>query len=390
MAAEAAIAHTMSPFVWAAAMKWELTPIEKLLRRKQRMYVLQAISMLVLHKKYFSKQSKRLRCQNEVAHGQTWFYGNVDVLARKLENQNVQSEDDEFFDKRFVVMEDIYILRRRALVESGECDENDLRIVDLIIHNMVHVMCIIPNGDVFIIHSRCNPSGSDATTENNCIARKLFETYAQLRHDYDVGIRTVYRPLKATLFLGDDRIAGMASYTEGYADAYIKYVTECGVRLKTLVTTDGPLGAEFCGFKIVRAWWDIHTYAPHYSLDRLFAGLFIPIDEDLNVSFSRFTAMSLLFYPHKETYRSLKPHIVAFCQMHPKNMHAQIALDFWVDEDFLKFMWTGKESKSIFSPRCTYNTYVFACELVEEAYCDSKCLQALERREELGRKLTRC
>lgn len=335
-----------------AVMKAELTPLVKYLKRKQRMFVIMAAPAVVLHKHYFSKQSKRLRDKLEIRHGMCVFWGGVHRLALTLEGGEVQSEDDEFWDKRFLFMRDVYNIRIRALQESGELKEDDEFFVHTLIENLCRPYILLPNGDMIMIDNRTNPSGADATTENNCIARKLVENYMRILHARGLSKADPRENLKGTHFYGDDRTANLKHYHPGFGKFYAENVSRCGVRLKTLVTTNGPVGSEFCGFKITRSHWDSSYYVPHYNLERLIAGLCIPIDKDVRITFIRFMAFALLYYPHKPEYTALRPIVIAFCQLHPQVEEAQLAIDFWSDEAYLRSMWDGREAVSgrLFNP----------------------------------------
>jgi hypothetical protein len=369
-AARKELTRTMTNIVWCTSMKKELTPIVKLEKRKQRMFMIMPVHAVVLHKKYFSKQSKRLRCRQEIAHGTTFFFGGVHQLAQSLEGQTVQSEDDEFWDKRFLIMEDIYKLRLRALQMSGE--EIILPEVECIIDSLRRPMLLLPDGNVIVPHDRLNPSGADATTENNCIGRKLYENYMRLLHAKSLDKPVPRAVLNATKFFGDDRIAGMGEHYPGYAKFYEENLIRTGVKIKSLVTTSGPIGAEFCGFKIGRAHWRDGFYAPLYSLDRLYAGLFIPSERDIDIGFSRLMAMSLLFFPHKEEFAKLQPIVMRYLQQFPREKLALVAFDFWSDPRFLAFMWDGLESGPFFARDEHFSAvqHVLAARsLAEEGYC---------------------
>jgi len=332
-------------------MKKELTPIEKLMKRKQRMYMIQPVHAVVLHKRYFSNQSKRLRGFHEIAHGFNIFYGGVDRLAKQLENSQVDSEDDEFWDKRDLIMSAVYQLRVRALESCYKLSDDERAEVKMLVSSLVTPILVLPNGDVVQICERTNPSGSDATTENNCICRKLIENYVRILHRESLGLfdHNHLKCVPGTKFVGDDRIAAMKNYEPGFSDYYRENVGRTGVRIKTLVSTNGPIGAEFIGFKFAKAHWG-SGYMPLFNLDRLIAGLFIPKDKDLSIGFTRLMSFSLLLYPHYEVFSKLRPIVVRYCQRFSHEPLADICAAWWSDEVFLKFMWTGQECQALFSP----------------------------------------
>jgi len=341
--------------------------MSKLIERKQRMFLIMPAHAVVIHKRYFSKQSKRLRNQLEIAHGITFFWGGVDKLARSLENQQVDSEDDKFWDKSYLVMEDVYKMRVRALKQSVPLTFAEQSEMEQVVSSMICSLVILPTGDVYQIAGRMNPSGADATTENNCIARKLIENYIRILHYESLSIRYGNLPsLSSTKYMGDDRVSGMKEFAPGYSEFYERFVGTTGVVLKTLVRTQGPIGAEFCGFTIAKKHWG-HGYMPLYKLDRLFSGLFVPKDTDLNIGFTRFMAFSLLLYPHIEWFEKLRPLIISYCQQFPTMPLAGIAISWWSDVKFLQFMWDGFESTSdsLFSERKVDAVISY---LVEEGY----------------------
>jgi len=308
------------------------------------------VEHLTAHKYFFSKQSKRLRKFREIAHGQTWFYGNVHRFAESLLGSQVDSEDDEFFDKNFFFMDDIYLLRTRALKMSVNLDDADLALLDLVVRNMREVLLVLPTGDIVKCVDCVNPSGADATTENNCIARLIAECYMQIRYYHQIGRApdpmSVTKPKLRTRYLGDDRIAGSVDYPEGYLDFYRDHIKETGILLKTLVRTDGPVGAEFAGFTIARSHWNDQYYVPHYKLDKLWVGLFVDREFDHNIILSRFMAFSLLMYPHYSEYLKLKPLVISYLQKFETTSELlEIAISFWADENYLRSAWTGYEGK---------------------------------------------
>lgn len=330
-------------------MKIEWVPIRKIMTNKQRLYVVQNKEMVCLHKHYFSKQSKQFRGYMEVAHGQTWFYGNVHKHAILLEDTIVQSEDDEFWDKRVSVMAEVYELRLRGIQHL--VGESDKPYVTEIIRNMVDVIILLPNGDL-VTCNRTNPSGADATTENNCIVRALFEAYIQVLYWETIphnpakpyaSDRAIREEKKGTKYLGDDRIASSRDYPEGYLDFYSTHIQQCGVKVKTLTTTSGPVGAEFAGYTI---HFDkrINMYVPHYKREKIFAGLFVTHDENINITCSRMMAFAFLCWPQEDLYYELKPLIIKYLQPHKHLDLAQAAIHFWLDYEYMKYAWTGLES----------------------------------------------
>jgi len=341
------VSRNYYPFVYFAKMKIELVPLLKLLKRKQRMFMIQCKEHVAAHKYFFSKQSKRLRKHREIAHGQTWFYGHVHRMALGLIGSPVDSEDDEFWDKSFRFMTDIYRLRRRALDMSVKLTESDALLCDLVIKNMINVILVLPSGDIVSIDC-CNPSGADATTENNCFARVMVEVMMQVMYykhiDRAPDPLAVVNFKKNTKYLGDDRIAAGKDYPDGYLDYYRDNVKMVGVQLKTLVRTDGPVGAEFAGFTIARSFWNKEYYVPHYKLDKIWVGLFVDREFDHDIILSRFMAFSLLMYPNYEEYSRIKPLAVSYLQKFETiSPLLETAISFWSDEDYLRRCWTGLE-----------------------------------------------
>lgn len=343
--------QSTTPIVWAATMKKELVPVVKVMSRKQRMFMIMPVHAVVLHKRYFSKQSKRLRNFAEIAHGYTFFWGGVDRVAEDLSGGSVDSEDDYFWDKRFLVMEDVYDLRCRALFMSANLSPYERREVALIVSSMVDSYVLLPTGDCVLVKGRMNPSGADATTENNCVGRKIIENYCRLKHLQSLG-EPLPRELpncRGVRYMGDDRVACMSEFPPGYSAFYRECVATCGVQIKTLVTTDGPEGAEFCGFVFRRKWWGAKGYMPVFNLDRLYGGLFIPNDDgDLSIGFTRMMSFSLLLFPHKGVFERLKPLVISFCQKFPELELARITIDWWSDPVFLARMWDGQEGSAPF------------------------------------------
>jgi hypothetical protein len=336
------------PCVFTGKMKSELVSLVKLMRRKQRMFMMPDKTHVALHKYFYSAQSKRLRKFKEIAHGLSWFYGAVHQYAEELnESPMVQSEDDEFWDKSFPWMEAIYKLRNRAQDESVELTPEDKQYRDQVVRGMREVILVLPTGDVVLIIDRLNPSGSDATTENNCIARCLVEAYMQVKY-YAIIEKPIpmYAPVKrGTKYLGDDRTAGSRDYPDGYLQYYESNVYEMGVRLKTILYTKGAEGAEFAGFKIARSHWNPNYYVPHYSTEKLWVGMFTSPDTDPDIIMSKFMAFSLLLYPRYEVFSLLRPHVVAYLQTFPESVLRDVTISFWHDEAYLRRAWTGHESE---------------------------------------------
>ena len=333
-------------------MKDEPVTLEKYLMRKQRMFMVMPVHAVVLHKHYFSKQSKRIRKFREIAHGKTFFYGEVTRLARQLEGSIVQSEDDIFFDKRFVFMKEIYQMRRRALRESVELTEQDELFIDILEHNLLKPIVLLPTGDIVRIRERTNPSGADATTENNCIARLLVENYMIIKYLSSLGPEAPRFKLftgdrTGTNYLGDDRIAGSKAYPEGYLDFYRDNISTTGILVKQLDVTNGPVGAEFAGFRIALSHWSKDVYVPKYRLDKIWFGCFVSRDRDLNITVSRLMAFAFLVYPHYTVFKQLKPIVLAYLQQTKADSHLrQIAMEFWHDESYIQRMWTGLEASA--------------------------------------------
>jgi hypothetical protein len=312
--------------------------------------LIQCKEHVVLHKRYFSKQSKRLRKFQEIAHGQTFFYGFVNCLATILsQSALVASEDDEFWDKYFLFMRSIYYLRLRGLKES-HVNIPDQDVLDLVVENMYNVIVVLPEGDIITIGDRTNPSGADATTENNCLGRCLVEAYMQILHyqniDKPLLERSITRHKHGTKYLGDDRIAGSADYVPGYFTFYKDNVSKCGVKLKTLIETNGPEGSEFAGFTLRRSHWNSNFFVPHYKLDKLYAGLFTNVTHDAGILLSRFMAFAILMYPQIEQYRRYAPIVTGFLQSRYKAHDLfTVTVSFWNDERFCMNLWTGYESE---------------------------------------------
>lgn len=327
-------------------MKKDFVSKAKLFDRKQRMYLIQAKEHVCLHKKYFSKQSKRLRGFREIAHGRSWFHGNVDTLAHSLTGQ-VASFDGDKWDKRFAIMKDIYYIRKQILIESGEVAPDDYEL-NLCINNMLSTIVVLPTGDIILVQNRQNPSGADATTENNCIAHMIYETYIQILHYKSIpkplNLREIACHKRGTNYLGDDRILSESTYLPGYLTFYRDNIHRVGVIVKSYVITPTCEGAEFAGFTIQRSHWNPDYYVPHYSLEKVWAGLFSKPAKDRETSLTRFMAFAFLMYPQYAEFTRIKKHVISYLQkLGGEDTHTPIS--FWSDEPFLRRMWTGHESE---------------------------------------------
>jgi len=342
-------ARSFYPCVYKSHMKIEWVPKVKILTRKQRMYLVQNKEMVVSHKHFFSKQSKRLRKYREIAHGQTYFFGNVHALSIGMRGSQVQSEDDEFWDKRFVFMRSIYQMRLRALRESKvELSAEQERVLLYVCQNMYDIIALLPDGNIIIVSDRLNPSGADATTENNCLGRVLLECYMQIlyyRHiEKPINIIKIASFKQNTRYLGDDRIACANDYEPGYLEFYGCNLALTGVKVKTLVLTEGPVGAEFAGFTMRPSHWDHSFIVPHYKQDKILAGLYVSHDKSIDITDTRLTAFAFLLYPQYGAFCTIKPIAIAFLQQHLEREHAQMAITFWTDESYLQQMWSGREA----------------------------------------------
>lgn len=335
------------PCVYSGKMKSELVSKLKLLKRKQRMFMMQDKTHVTLHKHFYGKQSKRLRKYKEIAHGVTWFYGAVHRLAEELGKSNiVQSEDDEFWDKNFVWMNTIYEIRNRVQDSMITLTEEQMQLRNAVVRGLREVILVLPTGDVILITDRVNPSGADATTENNCIARILVEIYMQVLYS-----KVIDKPLSGfpehkpgTKYLGDDRIAGDRDYPEGYLEFYKHNLHLMGVKLKTIEHTKGPQNAEFAGFKLMPSHWDNNYFVPYYSTEKLWVGMFASPDVQPNIIMSKFMAFSLLLYPRYGEYLALKPLVIEYLQTLPESILRDVTISFWADEAYLRRAWTGHES----------------------------------------------
>jgi len=350
-------------------MKREAVTLEKYLKRKQRMFMIMPVHAVVLHKHYFSKQSKRLRMFREIAHGQTFFFGEVNRLAQEMLGFEVQSEDDEFFDKRFCFMETVYALRKRGVGYSEMSQENK-DYIDQLVEAICNPIVVLPDGNVIRVPGRTNPSGSDATTENNCLARALVENYVLIGYcDETQNNPNYYSAMRlGTRYLGDDRVATSRGYPDGYLKYYREHLSETGIKWKTLVDTDGPVGAEFAGFTITPSHWDSDYFVPVYRLEKLWYGLFSEVDENQDITLSRLCAFAFLLYPAYEHYKRVKPIVVAYVQGFPESILKPIVLQFWNDELYLRRMWTGLEA--------TQGLHIVQSVLEAEVYFeDDRCIR---------------
>lgn len=340
---------TRYPCVYTAKMKKEIAAIEKILRRKQRMFLIMCKEHVVMHKYFFSKQNKRLRGFQEIAHGESWFYGAVHRFAQELnKHDQVVSEDDEFWDKNFLIQEDIYYIQKRALKRSVNLSEEDDRFLDVVSFNCSECIVVLPTGDIVVL-TDVNPSGKDGTTETNCIGRCLIEAYMQVLYFKHIEKPLSYRDVayhkKGTKYLGDDRIAGSRDYAAGYFDFYRANVHRVGVILKTYAVTEGAVGAEFAGFTVQRSNWDPNYFVPHYKVDKIWVSLFARPYETFDILMSRFMAFAVLLYPQYDLFKRLQPVVVTFLQSREEESTLlPIALRFWGDEKAIRRMWTGHEA----------------------------------------------
>lgn len=302
-----------------------------------------------MHKYFFSKQNKRIRGYQEVAHGESWFYGAVHRFAVELEKHEiVASEDDEFWDKNFLIQEDIYHIQKRALLRNEpNLSEEDLRILDVVISNCIECIVVLPTGDVITV-TDVNPSGKDATTETNCIGRMLIEAYMQVLYFKHIEKPITYDIIhhkKGTKYLGDDRIAGSRDYLPGYFDFYKANVSRVGVILKSYVLTKGAIGAEFAGYTIQRSHWNPNYFVPHYKVEKIWVSLFHKPYATFDILMSRFMAFAVLLYPQYTTFKSLQPVVIKFLQSRKEESNLlPIATRFWGDEQAIRWLWTGYES----------------------------------------------
>lgn len=338
-------ATVIHPFIYYAKMKVELVPLAKLLKRKQRMFLMMCKEHVILHKYFFSKQNKRLRLFQEIAHGQTWFYGYVDRFAQELLKHNkVVSEDDEFWDKSFLFGPSVYEIQRQVLISSGELLDNEYDMLQSVIQNCYECITVLPTGDVVLLDG-VNPSGKDATTETNCVARCCAEAYMQvLYYKHIEKPLTIYNHKLGTKFLGDDRIAGSADYPEGYFDYYKDNIVSIGVNLKSYNITNGPEGAEFAGFTFARSHWNQNYFVPLYKLEKIWVNLFIDKETTQIIVLSRFMAFAFLMYPHYKEFSRMRPLVISFLQERVQTCpERDTAITFWWDENFIRSAWTGFE-----------------------------------------------
>lgn len=333
------------PTIYVGHMKIEFTAREKVLKRRQRMFLIQNKETVVLHKKYFGLQSKRLRQYKSIAHGQTFFFGNAHLFAESRERVRIDSEDDTFWDKNYSFMSAVYQLRMRGLRDSpGYTDltSDDQFLIENVIAGFVEVIVIVPGGSICRIRNRTNPSGADATTENNCIARYLVECYMQII--YNTRFQTLVSDKTGTMYLGDDRIASMDQYEDGYSEFYEREVKTIGVDLKTLKRTNGIADAEFAGFTFKKTTHLYGMWIPHYSYDKIVPSLFYRRPEDnTNIILSRLMAYGILLYPRTE-FQQLQSAVVKYLQQFRQHPLHSVAVAFWTDETTLRYIWTGRES----------------------------------------------
>jgi len=336
------------PFVYYAKMKEEMVPIEKIMRRKQRMFTIMCKEHVVIHKYFFARQNKRLHKYQEIAHGQTWFYGFVNRFAEELERHDVVvSEDDEFWDKSYYFAKSVYSIQTRVLRASRELKPEDYALLRDCVSNCIKCIVVLPTGDV-VSMEEVNPSGKDGTTESNCVARCLVEAYMQILYFNHIGkpvnTLSIVNHKLGTKYLGDDRIAGSSDYESGYLDFYEQNVKNIGVRLKTYVRTKGAEGAEFAGFTFARAHWNSSYFVPQYKLDKLWFALFVEQHSEPDIILSRFMAFAFLIYPHYSYFKMLRPIIVDYLKICPGSDQLRaVAIHFWWDEDYIRRAWTGLE-----------------------------------------------
>jgi hypothetical protein len=338
---------SLTPVLWNASMKKEPVPIEKLLRRKQRMFMVMPLHAVVLHKFYFGAQSKKLRSWGPIKHGDSWFFGGVNVLAKEFLSTYVRSDDAEFWDKRFPFMEEIYNIRKEIFDNNNSLTDDQLALRDKIVSAIRNVLLVLPSGDVIMIRERTNPSGCDSTTENNNIARILLENYMRILFYYESHgtFPQSLSMVKGVYFCGDDRIACSKHLSKEYLDFFANNIHKTGVINKVSVETQGPVGAEFMGFTIARSHWDRNYFVPLYKLDKLNFGFFATHDETQDVTASRLMAFALLLYPRFSEFKRLQPVVVSYIHEYLVHTSLQnVTLDFWTDETFLRRMWTGEES----------------------------------------------
>jgi len=359
--------NTIQWSVAMATMKKELVPKLKLIRRKQRMFVIQPKQGYVLHKHYYGKQSKSLRNRHESAHGTSWFFGAVHLLATQLENSTVDSYDFEFWDKRFVVMEDIYRIRNQWLAMSGDHSPDDVHYISKVNASYRNILIITQTGDVFIVSDRINPSGFDATTENNVLAHDIITHFLYRKHCFETAVN----PFTAKIFTldrynGDDELKSSKSYCKDFLDYYMANVHQACLKIKEHIRTEGPIGAKFSGFTIVKPQGS-NYYMPKYEIEKVWVGLLLTHDSDYNITVSRFLAFAFLLYPHTETFKQLRPVAIKYLRSFEGKVNEgalQAALDFWQDEEFLRRSWTGLEAGS-----CSIRPDFTPWE--EEEYCEN-------------------
>jgi len=342
------MANPILPFLWYAKMKKEWVTLMKLLSRKQRMYIIMCVEHLCGHKIFYGKMQKALRLKLEVKHGQTWFYGFVDLMSKDMEGSKVHSMDYDKWDKRYQFSNSVYKLLDRVQDKVINLDHKDRYLRNLVRENCVNTVVIMPEGDVVRIANRQNPSGKDGTTEHNCLAHMLIETYMQILYfksiDKPIDKSIINRKHRGTGYLGDDRIAASGGFEPGYLEFYNSNISKVGLVLKELKVTEGPENACFAGFEVKRSHWDESFYVPYYKIDKIFAGLFTNTTHDPTVVMSRFMAFAILMFPQIHEYRRLKPHVLTFIESFVDHKSYSATVVFWTDEQYMIRLWSGKES----------------------------------------------
>lgn len=343
------------------------------------MFVIMCKEHVVEHKKFFSKQNKRLRGFHEIAHGRSWFHGGVHRLAMEMNKHDVvASEDDEFWDKNFLVQDAVYAIQTRALKRNTKLSDSDNQILSVVVDNCIRCIVVLPTGDIVTLED-INPSGKDATTETNCIGRILVEIYMQVLYYKEIERPLSYREIvyhkKGTNYLGDDRAAGSNDYQPKYFDFYAANVYKVGVILKSYVLTRGPhaaVGAEFAGYTIQPSHWDPNYYVPHYKVEKVWVSLFTSPYDHIDILMTRFMAFALLLYPQYALFKRLRPIVIKYLQRFSSPSTLQpIAIRIWGDEEAIRRMWTGHES----SGGGGIKIECLPFNLVELAQCLTQCLQ---------------
>jgi hypothetical protein len=223
-----------------------------------------------------------------------------------------------------------------------------LNLRTLVANNCVKTLVMMPEGSLVTIDNRQNPSGGDGTTEKNCMAHMLIETFMQLQYADLIlstpNINEILAVKRGTKYLGDDRIACSRGFLKGYMDYYRDNVTQVGVKVKKTIRTFGPVGAEFAGFTIQKSFWDEHFYVPFYNVDKLYVGMFIEPTLDLNILMSRFMAYGILLFPQQVLWKSLQPYVLSFISKYSTNELYDPTVIFWTDTQYLIRLWSGLES----------------------------------------------